>query len=113
LQLLALRDQLADVLAVGLGLADVLGEAVPQGLGLLDRALQLLARVLEAEELLHVEHVAAAHGEAFCDAFRIFAQQLDIDPFFFLSSSSFSRILASSPRSVGWYQPGSSMPSGK
>ena len=74
LQLLALAHQLRDVLALGLGLADVLGDPVARGLRFLHRGLQLLARRLEALELLGVERPRPARGEAPGDLLRVPAQ---------------------------------------
>src|SRR6266571_4207504 len=59
-------------------------------------------------------------GESVALRLQLLGRGLDLDHFFFAatpsrrrSSASFSRIAASSPRSVGTYQPGASIPSGK
>src|SRR5205085_8677306 len=120
LQLLALRQQLAHVLAARLRLADVLRDLVARGLRLLDRGLQVLARLLEAPERVDVERPWPARGEAARDRLRILAQQLDVDHFSLpacasrcRNSARRSRSLASSPRSVGRYHSIGGMPSGK
>ncbi len=102
-----------------LGLPDLPGEGIALGLQLLGGALDPPARLLERPEAGDVEGVATRR-ETFRDRVDIRSQQLDVDHFFFAatasrrrSSASFSRIAASSPRSVGTYQPGVSIPSGK
>src|SRR6185503_9836665 len=113
LELLALLEQRRHVLALPLGDADVLGDAVTRSLRLLDRGLQVLARRLEALKQPRVERAGAARLEALRHPFGVLAQQLDVDHFLFLSSASFWRICASKPRSVGLYHSTAGMPSGK
>ncbi len=101
-----------------LRLADLLGERVALRLQLLGRGLDLPALLLERPEAGNVERVAAS-----CEAFRhrvdLGSQQLGVDHFFLAassrrrSSSIFSLILSSRPRSVGSYHFTSGMPSGK
>src|SRR5262249_26955537 len=101
-----------------LRLPDLLRERVALRLQLLGVGLDLPALLLERLEARDVERVPARR-EAPRDRLDVRAQQLDVDHFFPAaasrprSSASFSRILASSPRSVGTYQPGSLMPSGR
>src|SRR5688572_26679201 len=121
LELLALLHELCHVVAFRLGLADVLGDAVARGLRLLHGGLQLLARRLEALELVEVERPRPARSEPTRYLLRVLPQQLDVDHRRLLTASALRRrkssirclIFSSSPRPVGLYHSTAGMPSGK
>ncbi len=108
------------VVLLRLGLPDLLGQRVALRLQLLGGGLDPLPRVLEPLEPRDVELVAARR-QALRDATDVRPEQLDVDHVRFprassfsrRSSASFSRILSSSPRSVGLYHSTAGMPSGK
>ena len=109
------------VLFLRLGLPDLLCKPVAIRLRAFHGLLQLLATSVESLEPGYIEYVSPSRSKPFSHAFDVIPQQLDVDHFLFLSedssrlrsSCSFSRMLASSPRSVGRYHCTAGMPSGK
>ena len=113
LGLLGLLHQRFDVLPLGLRLADLLRDAVARGLHLFDLRLEQLAPGFQLLKSVQVERPRPARGQALRDLLGALAQQLDVDHLRFFSCSSFSRIFASRPRSVGRYHCAGSMSCGK
>src|SRR5262249_32162224 len=67
LELLRLSEQRRHVVALRLGRADVLGDAVLRGLRLLDRGLELLSGAFQLLEPVEIERPGGARGEALRD----------------------------------------------